>query len=77
MKNRNFHDSLTSLTGLRRDIQHPLRLTPASGSLCKWLQRIWRDCMNRCIIIGAMSHDNGGEMKKLLTSMTGIQKNPC
>jgi hypothetical protein len=33
--------------------------------------------MKRCIIIGAMSHDSGGEMTKLLTTMTGIQKNPC
>jgi hypothetical protein len=30
--------------------------------------------MNRCIIIGAMSHDSGEEMTKLLTTMTGIQK---
>jgi hypothetical protein len=33
--------------------------------------------MNRCIIIGAMSHDSGGENTKLLTTTTGIQRNAC
>jgi hypothetical protein len=33
--------------------------------------------MNRCIIIGAMSHASGGENAKLLTTTTGIQRNAC
>ena len=33
--------------------------------------------MNRCIIIGAMSHASGGENTKLLTMTTGIQRNAC
>jgi hypothetical protein len=33
--------------------------------------------MNRCIIIGAMSHASGGENTKLLTMTIGIQRNAC
>jgi hypothetical protein len=33
--------------------------------------------MNRCMIIGAMSHASGGENTKLLTMTIGIQRNAC